>query len=431
MVSVRSWGRLSCEQQKALCLIGAGQDNLDADPYGKGLAFGMGRSYGDICLNPGGVLWLTRGMDKFQHFDPDTGELEVQCGVLLGEIQALMSRRGWMLPVTPGSQYVTVGGAIANDVHGKNHHSKGCFGNHVSCITVQRTDGEIVRCSREENSDFFNATISGMGLTGVILAAVIKLRRVPGPWLETEAHAYNSLEEFFRLSDESEAEWEYTVSWIDCTQIRKVRGIFIRGNHVQNDAEFAPGRKWKLGFTPPFSLINRFTLRHLNRFYYAINKRNLGRSLSHYQQFFYPLDAVTDWNRVYGPRGFYQYQLVVPKENRLEVVRDLLDVIGQSGQGSCLSVLKTFGRIASPGMLSFPHHGVTLALDFPNSGSKTLTLFDRLDRLVLAAGGRLYPAKDARMSAETFVAGFPNWDQFQQYRDPGISSAMSSRFAVR
>jgi len=388
----------------------------------------MGRSYGDVCLNPQGALWVTTGLDRFIAFDDSTGRLVCEAGVLLRDIQRLAIPRGWILPVTPGTQLVTVGGAIANDVHGKNHHVLGSFGNHVQGLTLIRTDGEIIHCGPNERPDWFAATVGGLGLTGVILQAEIQLRRVAGAWLDTETVPYANLEEFFHLADDSEAEWEHTVSWIDCISGGGGRGLFMRGNPTDLGNRPEPkGRKLTMHIVSPVSLVNKLTLRSFNTTYYHLKKWQAGRSITHYEPFFYPLDNLHQWNRMYGPRGFFQYQSVVPREVGQGAVQAMLKEIARSGDGSFLAVLKTFGSRQPVGMLSFPQPGVTLALDFPNHGERTHKLFERLDAIVREARGRIYMAKDARMPKELFESGYPRLVDFLNYRDPGISSGLSRR----
>jgi FAD/FMN-containing dehydrogenase len=392
-----------------------------------GLAHGMGRSYGDVCLNPGGLLWRTTGLDRFIAFDQATGLLHCEAGVLLRDIQRMAVPRGWMLPVTPGTQLVTVGGAIANDVHGKNHHALGSFGDHVRRIELLRTDGSRIACGPAEQPEWFASTVGGLGLTGLISTAVIQLRRVTGPWLETETLPYTSLDEFFQLADASEAQWEHTVSWIDCLSGRG-RGIFLRANHSACEGHAAPiARARRMPFVPPVSLVNRLSLAPFNFAYFNLQKSRAGRGMAHYERYFYPLDNLHEWNRMYGPKGFYQYQSVVPRAAGQVAVQAMLKAISDSGEGSFLAVLKTFGERQALGMLSFPQPGVTLALDFPNRGARTQRLFERLDAIVAAAGGRIYMAKDARMPRALFEAGYPRLAEFLQYRDRGISSAMSRR----
>ncbi len=428
MRPVSSWGRLSAELHEVVVLQDPKRAATQIACGLAGIAYGNGRSYGDVCLNPNGILWQTRGLDHFIAFDPETGLLQCEAGVLLRDIQRLVIPRGWMLPVTPGTQLITVGGAIANDVHGKNHHALGSFGDHVRRLQLARTDGELIECGPDLKPDWFDATVGGLGLTGVIVHAEIQLRRVPGPWLETETVPYTSLEEFFALADGSEAGWEHTVSWIDCLAGETGRGLFMRGNTaLANDRTAPQGRKLTMPLVPPVSLVNRLSLRPFNLAYFQLKKRQTGRTLAHYESFFYPLDNLLEWNRMYGPKGFYQYQSVVPREVGQDATAAMLREISRSGEGSFLAVLKTFGERQPRGMLSFPRPGVTLALDFPNRGEQSHKLFERLDAIVREASGRLYPAKDARMPRELFEAGYPRLQEFLRYRDPGISSALSRR----
>jgi FAD/FMN-containing dehydrogenase len=428
MVEVKSWGRLGQSSHRVHPLHNrAGVASVLAAST-PGIAYGMGRSYGDVCLNPGGVLWTTAGLDNFIDFDPGAGIIECEAGVLLKDIQALVVPRGWMLPVTPGTQFVTVGGAVANDVHGKNHHRFGSFGDHVQQLSLVRTDGEQIDCGPGLRPDWYAATVGGMGLTGVITRVSLKLRRIEGPWMNVESIPYSNLAEFFQLSDESERDWEYTVSWVDCVSRKAHRGIFFRANHSSSSQlpDHSNGSA-VLPFTPPISLVNRLSLRPFNWAYYHLHRLRAGEREVHYQPFFYPLDSLREWNRMYGPGGFYQYQCVIPREQQHEVVAALLDETAGSNSGSFLAVLKTFGDKGSAGLLSFPRPGATLALDFPNRGEQALALMGRLDTIVAAAGGRLYPAKDARMPATLFAAGYPNLASFVPFRDPGVSSALSRR----
>jgi len=364
-------------------------------------------------------------MDHFIDFDAGSGRLVCEAGVRLRDIQRMAIARGWILPVTPGTQMVTVGGAIANDVHGKNHHMVGSFGDHVRRLVLARTDGSVIECGPDLEPAWFAATVGGLGLTGVIVRAEIQLRPAAGPWLDTETIPYTDLGEFFGLADASEADWEHTVSWIDCLSSHG-RGLFMRANAAASQERPAPKvHARSMPFTPPVSLVNGLSLRAFNTAYFQLHKRRTGRVPVHYERFFYPLDNLHEWNRMYGPKGFYQYQCVVPRAAGREAVGAMLREIARSGDGSFLAVLKTFGERAAPGMLSFSRHGVTLALDFPNHGGRTLRLFECLDAIVSEAGGRIYMAKDARMQRALFEAGYPRLAEFLRYRDPGIASAMS------
>lgn len=422
---VSSWGRLGAPLHHLKPLYGA--QVLPRDRAGQGLAFGNGRSYGDVCLNPDGVLWTTQGLDRLMAFDVATGLLTCEAGVLLRDIQRLVVPQGWMLPVTPGTQLITVGGAIANDVHGKNHHVMGSFGNHVQSLHLLRTEGEVIVCGPGDQAPWFEATLGGMGLTGVITQATVQLRRVHGPWLETENEPFNDLASFFDLADQSEADWEHTVSWVDCLN-DKGRGVFMRANHAAAQTGPIPALGGlSIPFVPPVSLINPMSLRPFNWAYYQMQARKRDRAQVHYEPFFHPLDNVKNWNRIYGPKGFYQYQSVVPRISGKAAVLGMLDCISRSGEGSFLAVLKTFGNRPSLGMMSFPMPGVTLALDFPNKGAKTQTLLQSLDDIIRGAGGRIYAAKDACMPRDLFEQGYPRLNEFIKFRDPGISSAMSRR----
>ncbi|AIF49373.1 FAD-binding oxidoreductase [Dyella japonica] len=393
---------------------------------------GNGRSYGDSCLNDGGALLLARGLDRYLQFDAATGVIECESGVLLSEILSLAVPQGWFLPVTPGTKFVTVGGAIANDVHGKNHHRSGTFGHHIHGFELRRTDETLRWCSRTENTDWFAATIGGLGLTGLITRVKLQLRRIASPWLNSEVVRFGGLPEFFALSADSEANHEYTVAWIDCAARGKAlgRGLFSRANHGPAQPERRPPadiQRKNVPFTPPVSLINNLSLRAFNFAYYHKQRQQLARAVAHYDPFFYPLDAIGNWNRIYGPRGFLQYQCVVPPEDAEQSIHRLMELISKSGSGSFLAVLKQFGQQQSLGMMSFPRTGTTLALDFPNHGSSTLQLLQQLDNVVAESGGRVYPAKDARMSADHFQRYYTNWEAFSGFIDPKFSSSLWRR----
>ena len=429
MRPVSSWGRLSAHAHDVVSVTHAGQVSGRQGANKPAVAHGNGRSYGDVGLNADGLLWNMRALDRLISFDPTRGRLVCDAGVLLSDIQNVMIPQGWILPVTPGTQFVTVGGAIANDVHGKNHHAVGSFGDHVLHLVLARTDGEIIECGPDIRSEWLKATVGGLGLTGVILRAELQLRPLKSPWLATETIPYGNLREFFDLADGSETDWEHTVSWIDClTGKNGSRGLFMRANWTDNvDRALPEARPRTMPLVPPVSLVNGLTLRPFNTAYYHLKKAKAGHDIAHYQSFFYPLDNLLEWNRMYGPRGFYQYQSVVPREAGEAATTEMLKAITSAGEGSFLAVLKTFGDRLPVGMLSFPQPGVTLALDFPNKGEKTLKLMQRLDSIVAEARGRIYPAKDARMPRELFEAGYPELPAFLKFRDPGISSGFSRR----
>ena len=400
-----------------------------------GIVHGNGRSYGDEALNAGGTAWLARGLDRFIAFDAERGTLHCEAGVTFQELIDSVLPRGWFVPVTPGTQFLTVGGAVANDVHGKNHHRCGTFGEHVLALTLLRTDGRVIECGPLTNAGWFHATLGGMGLTGVITDVTLQLRRVPGPWIDTQTRLFESLDEFFALAAAREADSEYTVAWVDCLsgasggagRAGRVRGAFFSGSHADSAEPLAPAGSVSAAALPEFAWVRPATTRLFNAAYFRRMAAKAGPGRQSYRSFFYPLDALRDWNRLYGRRGFYQYQCVVPEAGQRVAVAELLQAVAASGSGSFLNVLKTFGARPPLGMLSFPRAGTTLALDFPNRGAETLRLFERLNAIVAAAGGRLYAAKDALMPAALFRQGYPRLDEFLPYRDPGLSSEMSRR----
>lgn len=425
-----SWGRTPSAKHEVIALRDRSCELPRID--GPMLPYGNGRSYGDVCLNDGGVLLHTRGLDRFIAFDVETGRLACEAGVLLSEILDLVAPRGWFLPVIPGTKFVTVGGAIANDVHGKNHHRAGTFGCHVLRFELLRSDGARMTCSPETNAEWFRATIGGLGLTGLVTWAEIQLRPMENPWMVRESIRFPGLDGFFRISDASDGSFEYTVAWIDCLAGGNVlgRGVFHRGNHAPSGTPPPPrlaSRKLTVPITPPVSLVNGMSLRVFNPLYYRHAVDTPVPAVVPYDAFFFPLDGIGEWNRLYGPKGLLQYQCVVPPGCAREAMQEILSRIGRSGRGSFLSVLKVFGDRRSPGMLSFPRPGVTLALDFHNGGAGTLDLLDGLDEVVAQAGGAVYPAKDARMKGAMFRTFFPQWESFSRHVDPKFSSGFWRR----
>ena len=400
---------------------------LNAAAPGSLLPYGLGRSYGDSCLNAGRDLIDCRRLNRILGFDESTGMLRCESGVSLADILDVFLPKGWFLPVTPGTSFVTVGGAIANDVHGKNHHCAGTFGAHVRQIALHRSNDGLVVCNSEENSDMLRATIAGLGLTGVIAWAEIQLKRVAGPWIDAELLPFHSLRSFLDLSRESDGRFEYTVAWLDCFAGKNPRGVFFRGNHATDRGkEFHHKRGPKLPFALPEWMLNRYTVKAFNTVYYTFHAAKKGASVVAYDPFFYPLDSIRQWNLLYGRQGFLQYQCVIPEAN-LEAFEELLDRIALSGMGSFLGVLKQFGSAAPAGMLSFPRPGLTIALDFAMRGERTLKLMQSLDEVVRQSEGAIYPAKDARVSPAMFEASFPHWRSFVPYMDPKISSSFWRR----
>jgi FAD/FMN-containing dehydrogenase len=400
------------------------------EAHGTTLAFGNGRSYGDSCLAASGHVVQTLPLDRIISADWDRGILRAEPGITLEQILQVAIRRGWMLPVTPGTKYATLGGAIANDVHGKNHHVRGTFGRHVRCFGLARSDGSQMECSPDFNENFFTATIGGLGLTGLILWAEIQLMPIKASLIDVTSIRFANLDEFFALSERLDAEHEYAVAWVDCHSRGAAlgRGIFMLGDHaIHGPLEVHSETKHTVPITPPISPFNSLTLSAFNTLYYRRQRQKTVHARVGYDGYFYPLDSLLGWNRIYGRAGFQQYQCVVPAAVAHEAMRAVLEAISDSGTGSFLAVLKRCGAIESPGLLSFPLEGTSLALDFPQREARNIRLFATLDAIVREAGGRLYPAKDAHMPGADFRAAYPQWQQLEALRDP----AMLSRFWER
>jgi FAD/FMN-containing dehydrogenase len=402
-------------------------------PDGSLLAYGNGRSYGDSCQNLAGTVVDMRTLKELLRFDPETGLLEAEAGMLLPDIISFAAPFGYFPAVVPGTQFVTLGGAIANDVHGKNHHRRGTFGCHVEGLTLLRSDGQTYHCSQLENTHLFRATIGGMGLTGLILSATIKLMRVPSLDIVEQVTPFRNMAEFFELAEMADRDNEYAVAWIDqlAGGSKKGQGLLFTGNHAGAGSQAAkpPSSRLSVPFQPPFTLLNRPFLRAFNSAYRLSKGASKEPRQSAYQGFFFPLDGVRNWNRLYGPKGLFQHQSVVPEAIARDAVPALLEATRRAGQGSFLTVLKRFGSVRSPALLSFPRPGYTLTLDFPNRGERTLRLLAELDRIAIDAGGAVNPYKDARMSAETFAASFPDWRQLETIRDPAFQSSFWARTA--
>ncbi len=373
------------------------------------IARGNGRAYGDSAINPAQTIDM-RSFNRMCAFDSTSGQLIAEAGVLLADIISIFLPRGWFPAVTPGTKFVTLGGMIAADVHGKNHHCDGSIRNFVDWIEILDGNGNIRQCSREEDSTLFEYTIGGMGLTGVILRAAIRLRPVESGWIVQNLRPAATLSEAIRLFDENPTA-AYSVAWIDClARGQKMgRSLVMFGEHAtradlpaeRRDKPFSiPARRAKrFPFDAPSFVLNPWSLALFNEAYYRNGRRRAGRSLLDWDAYFYPLDSIHDWNRLYGRKGFAQFQCVLPLVSSDLGMRVLLDTISKSGQGSFLAVLKRFG--AEGGGLSFPMEGYSLALDFPIHRN-TIDLLKRLDSIVLDFGGRFYLAKDARMSADVF-----------------------------
>lgn len=391
---------------------------LAADPALK-IARGLGRSYGQPAMAPAMTV-ETSGLGRMLGFEPETGLLTAEAGVSLGEIIDAFLPQGWFPPVTPGTKFVTLGGAIGADVHGKNHHVAGSFGHCVEWFDLALGDGQVLRCSRQENADLFNATLGGMGLTGIVLRACIRLLPVESGWFRQRTVAAENLDAAMAAFEDN-LHIPYSVAWIDCLARGAARGrsLVYLGDHARREelrAELPrrlaadplnPPRRGakRVPIDAPSFALNSLSVRAFNRRYYAKGAAAPATSFVDWDTYMYPLDSLLEWNRIYGRRGFAQYQTVLPLPTARDALAEQLDAIAESGLASFLAVLKRMGKGAPERPFSFPMEGWTLALDFPLS-SDALTLMDRLDEITLAAGGRLYLAKDARMTQRTFETGY-------------------------
>jgi decaprenylphospho-beta-D-ribofuranose 2-oxidase len=413
-MEIHGWGRYPKIQADVAFPLTAAACAEVVAAGGNLIARGLARSYGDSCLAP--RVLDTRYLDHFLAFDETAGELTCTAGVSLDDILRAFVPRGWFLPVTPGTRFVTVGGAIASDVHGKNHHVGGTFTEHIGTIELLLGNGERVFTSRADKPELFHATCGGMGLTGVILSATLRLRPIrSSAIIETVVKAPDLDAVLVALADNATA--TYSVAWIDCLARGKHlgRSLLMLGEHAEDGPLAVQARQsLPVPFDMPASLLNHATISAFNTlFYYKAMPARRTRRVA-FEPFFYPLDKLTDWNRLYGKPGFVQYQFVLPMVSGITGLRDVLERIVASGRGSFLAVLKVFGK-ANDHHLSFPVAGYTLALDF-KAEPAVFQLLDDLDRVVLDHGGRFYLTKDARMSEATFKAGYPRWQEFEEVR---------------
>ncbi|MCB1671638.1 MAG: FAD-binding oxidoreductase [Gammaproteobacteria bacterium] len=378
------------------------------------IARGAGRSYGDSSLAETTIG--TRFLDNFISFDRQAGVLCCDAGLTLEQVLDLTVPAGWLLPVLPGTRFVSVGGAIASDVHGKNHHLDGCFSNFVQSMSLMLASGETVQCSRDNNPELFRATCGGMGLTGIILAATLKLEPVVSAFIEQRTDFAANLDEIFALFEEHQLS-KYSVAWLDCLArgAKLGRSVLFTGHNSTRGGLVNWSRR-RISAPPrsPGFLVNRVSMGLFNRLYLAAQKSGRRENIQYYRDYFFPLDWIHNWNRLYGGRGFIQYQFVVPDTTARDAIGVALKEISALGKGSFLTVLKKMGA-ENANFLSFPMAGYTLALDFRIEDS-LFPLLDRLDRIVLEAGGRLYLAKDARMSRDLFTRTYPGLADFQQVR---------------
>ena len=444
-VRLAGWGRYPVER----CTVwrperrGAVAETLAAKAAPSFIARGLGRSYGDAALNAGAGVIVHERLDRVLAFDPPTGEIVCESGVSFADVIRAWLPRGWFPPVTPGTKFVTVGGAIAADVHGKNHHRDGTFSAFVSGFTLLTADGETLRCSRTEHADVFWATVGGMGLTGMILDARFSLRPVASAWLRVDYRKARDLDDTLGVFAAGDADSTYSVAWIDCLARgrRTGRAVIMHGDHAGaadvraaglTPWAAAPGHTIGVPFDVPGVLLTPFAMRLFNAAYYGMH-RDAPHRLVHLERFFYPLDGVGHWNRLYGARGFVQYQVVLPPAEGRRGLVTLLERLSASGRPSFLAVLKRLGP-ENEGLLSFPREGYTLALDLPVRPG-LVDFLRELDRLVLERGGRVYLAKDATTTAAAVRAMYPRLEEFRSVTarvDPRgvISSSLARRVGI-
>lgn len=407
------------------------------------IARGQGRSYGDASLNENGRVILTERIDRMLALDVQQGILKAEAGVTLDEILPVIVKQGWFLPVTPGTKYVSLGGCVAADVHGKNHHHDGGFGDHVLSIDLIMADGSHKTCSATENADIFWATVGGMGLTGIISEVTLKLIPIQTAQMVVSQHAANNLEHLFQMLQNPALDDQYSVAWIDCLAKggQLGRGIAMFGHHAgteeysgENPLQTRPKRTRTLPFNFPSWVLNPLSISLFNKLYFYRESRRKSPFLTDYDSYFYPLDSIGQWNRMYGKRGFVQYQCVIPEASALVGMIALLKELSASRRSSFLAVLKRFGA-EGKAPLSFPMPGYTLALDLPIRDKGLFSLLDKLDHIVLQHGGRVYLAKDARISAESFRSMYPRfgaWLKIKNAIDPNnrFSSSLARRLDI-
>jgi decaprenylphospho-beta-D-ribofuranose 2-oxidase len=430
--SVTSWGGLTVPAAERR------SENLERITKGAPLSRGLGRSYGDSSLpaEAGGAVVNTVLADRILAFDEATGVLRAEAGLSLAELNRIFLRRGWFTPVSPGTMFVTLGGMVAADVHGKNHHQAGCFGAHVTRLRMRVADGRLVECSRDQHPDLFRATIGGMGLTGHILEVEFRMSRVPSPWILAETEQVDNIDGFITGLKEAGDSWPMTVGWIDCLSRGSSmgRGILMRGRWAT--AEEAPARhpgplrRLTVPFDVPEFALSRTTVRLFNELYYRSHGKAVKRRIVHPEKWFYPLDSILHWNRIYGRRGFTQYQCLLPERGGRAAIRRFLELLTAKGGASFLCVIKDHGD-EGDGLLSFPMRGTSIALDMAVRDD-TSAIVDTLNECVIEEGGRIYLAKDRFTRQDHFRAMEPRlaeWERIRQAWDPdgAIHSAQSVR----
>ncbi len=436
------WGRYpvqSCELERPERYAGLYSDASSL------IARGQGRSYGDAALNENGRVMLTERVNRLLDFDLANGILRAESGTTLAEILEVIVPKGWFLPVTPGTKFVSLGGCVAADVHGKNHHHEGSFGDHVISIELILADGSHVQCSATENPELFWATVGGMGLTGIIGEVTLKLIPISSAYMTVQHHVAEDLEQLFQHLQDPKLDDRYSVAWLDSLAkgAQLGRGIVMTGHHAKAEDlpvelydpfSIKPGRSRSVPFDLPSWALNSVSIGAFNSRFFRREGEKQGLFLAGYDPYFYPLDGISHWNRLYGKRGFVQYQCVIPLASAFEGIKALLLQLSGSRRPSFLAVLKRLGE-QGRGMLSFPMAGYTLTLDLPIRDERLFVLLNKLDEIVLQHQGRVYLAKDARLSPASFRAMYPRYDEWlsiKQAIDPGkkFNSSLARRLWI-
>ncbi len=420
-MKINGWGNYPIIDSKLTSLSRFQKTYSRENRPAKAIPKGMGRSYGDSALSDTVVSTLQHNC--MLDFDIERGQVSVESGVVLSDLLDIIVPHGWFAPVTPGTRFVTIGGMVASDVHGKNHHCDGSFGHHVKSMTLLMSDGSKQNCTPTDHADLFYATIGGMGLTGIILEITFQLLAIESAYIRQESIRVNNIYEAMDVFEASE-DWTYSVGWIDCIAKGDSlgRSIIMRGEHaklgeltsatVNTPLTLVPKKKLSVPFNFPSFALNPLSIKIFNTLYYNRVSEGTSEDIVDYNTFFYPLDSILNWNRIYGKNGFVQYQFVLPRETSKQAMPEILKLIADAGSGSFLAVLKLFGK-EDKGFLSFPREGYTLALDFPAS-AKTFTLLNKLDEMVHKAEGRIYLTKDSRMQSRWMTSGYHNLQQFKE-----------------
>jgi decaprenylphospho-beta-D-ribofuranose 2-oxidase len=428
-----SWGNYPKIENKVLCFEQEKELQDIINRYDELIPYGNGKSYGDSALSQN--IIRVKPYNYFLHFDESTGLLHVQAGVLLSAILDVFIPRGWFLKITPGTKLITVGGAIASDVHGKNHHKEGCFSECVKMFRLMLADGSIVECNRRENTELFRATCGGMGLTGVILDAGIFLKKISSSQIIQKIVKTANLKESFEAFEEHK-DANYSVGWIDSLAkgYDMGKGLITTGDFSDDEEiNYKSGKKINIPFYFPHGILNTTAVQAFNFIYYERVRKKINEQLIDIDSFFYPLDTVNNWNKIYGKKGFTQYQFILPKKASFEGINKILKIIATSGRGSFLAVLKLYGQ-ANNNYMSFPMEGYSLALDFKIEKG-LFEFLDILDDIVLEYGGRIYLAKDVRMKREIIEKAYPNIGKFRMLREKykmyeKFSSLQSRRLGI-